>query len=186
MQNMLAPSYSVPAMIMELTFGDTFNISNGGIASAPQVVADNNNLYVTWYNTTIRSDGSVSDNEILFTKSSDYGENFSNPIDLSNSPSNFSVQPKITVSGKNVYIVWFESGNNGSIDVANVLFIKSNDAGNSFSKPISLTNNPSVTKLGSNSLEDTIIVEFERCLLITYLQALVSILFGAILQQPEV
>ena len=135
------------------TFGDTFNISNGGIASAPQVVADNNNLYVTWYNTTIRSDGSVSDNEILFTKSSDYGGNFSNPIDVSNSPSNFSVQPKITVSGKNVYIVWFESGNNGSIDVANVLFIKSNDAGNSFSKPISLTNNPSVTKLGSNSLK---------------------------------
>ena len=135
------------------TFGDTFNISNSGIASAPQVVADNNNLYVTWYNTTIRSDGSVSDNEILFTKSSDYGGNFNNPIDLSNSPSNFSVQPKITVSGKNIYIVWFESGNNGSIDVANILFTKSNDAGNSFSKPVSLTNNPSVAKLGANSLK---------------------------------
>jgi hypothetical protein len=135
------------------TFGDTFNISNNGIASAPQVVADNNNLYVTWYNTTIRSDGSISDNEILFTKSSDYGENFINPIDLSNSSGNFSVQPKITVSGKNVFIVWFESGNNGSIDVANVLFTKSNDAGNSFSKPTSLTNNPSVAKLGSNSLK---------------------------------
>ncbi|MGC2429345.1 MAG: sialidase family protein [Nitrososphaeraceae archaeon] len=135
------------------TFGDTFNISNGGIASAPQIVADNSNIYVTWYNTTIRSDGSVSDNEILFTKSSDYGAKFNNPIDLSNSPDKFSVQPRIAVSGKNVYIVWFESGNQGSIDVANIFFTKSNDAGNAFDKPVGLTNNPSLPRLGSNSLK---------------------------------
>ena len=171
MQNMLAPSYSVPAMITGLHLVIHSILATVAYASAPQVVADNNNLYVTWYNTTIRSDGSVSDNEILFTKSNDYGGNFSNPIDLSNSPSNFSVQPKITVSGKNVYIVWFESGNNGSIDVANILFIKSNDAGNSFSKPISLTNNPSVTKLGSNSLK-ILSSRVLALLLVTYLQAM--------------
>jgi hypothetical protein len=134
------------------TFSDTFSLSDAnGIASSPEVAASDGNVYVTWYNTTIKPDGMVIDNEILFKKSTDSGGNFSNTINLSNSPDHFSVRPQISVSGKAVYVTWFESGTN--VDIENVFFIKSSDGGNTFSHPRNLSNNLPGIQLGANTLQ---------------------------------
>jgi hypothetical protein len=80
------------------SFGATEKISDVGVASMPELTTgDRNEIYVTWFNTTIREDGTVINNDILFSKSIGSGLNFSEPINISKSPIDFSVRPQIFV-----------------------------------------------------------------------------------------
>lgn len=123
------------------TFGNTISLSNNGIASKPEMSVAGNNVYVTWYNTTLQASGNVVDDEILFTRSTNNGTDFSTPINISNNPNSFSARPQVAALGRSVYIAWFESGANHSLNIANTYFSRSTDAGVTFSTPIKLSDN---------------------------------------------
>ena len=76
----------------------------------------------------------ITDNNTLST---DF--NFSNVTNLTNNTLD-SVYAQIAAVNNTVYMVWQESINDSS-DNYDILFIKSEDNGNTFSKPINLSNN---------------------------------------------
>ena len=94
------------------SFGKTTSVSGPGVASMPELAAaiGKDSVYVTWFNTTIKEDGTVLNNDILFSKSSDAGHNFSKPKNLSQSPNQFSVRPQLYVGTAS------ENHSNGTIN----------------------------------------------------------------------
>ena len=75
---------------------------SGGTDSVdPQIAISDTNVYVVWQEGTTTPD-------ILFTNSTDDGENFDAgaPFNLSNDAEK-SFDPQITASGNNVYVVWY-------------------------------------------------------------------------------
>ena len=100
-----------------------------------QQVSSGTNVYVLW----VQGD---EDNTDLYLKiSHDGGATFGNTINLSNNPASLSYHPKIVASGENVYIVWEDDdGNSGNSDI---FFMKSSDAGKSFTDKSNLSNDPS-------------------------------------------
>ena len=100
-----------------------------------QQVSSGTDVYVLW----VQGD---EDNTDLYLKiSRDGGATFGNTINLSNNPASLSYHPKIVASGENVYIVWEDDdGDSGNSDI---FFMKSSDAGNSFTDKSNLSNDPS-------------------------------------------
>jgi hypothetical protein len=153
------------------SFGNTSSVSGPGVASMPEIATTSgtDSIYITWFNTTIREDGTVLNNDILFSKSSNGGHNYSKPKNLSQSPNQFSVRPHLyAISAPNntassnfsepsssmgidsnrvekykdrVYLVWLESGARGNVDIGNIFFSMSLDGGTSFTTPKQLSNN---------------------------------------------
>ncbi len=85
------------------SFGEITNL-NGTLhgSQCPVIGVSGNNIFVAW------NSFAIGDGDILFSKSSDGGETFSAPIDLSTSPEQ-SECPEMAVSGSNIYIVWAEA-----------------------------------------------------------------------------
>jgi hypothetical protein len=153
------------------SFGKTMSVSGPGVASMPEIATTpgTESVYITWFNTTIREDGSVLNNDILFSKSPNGGHNYSKPKNLSQSPDQFSVRPhlyvvsvpdnttssnlslsssKIELDGNEVekhkdrvYLAWLESGASGNVDIGDIFFSMSLDGGTSFTAPKRLSNN---------------------------------------------
>jgi len=128
------------------TFSTTLNLSNNvGSSSNPQIAATGNNVYVTWI------DDTPGNGDIFFSASSDNGQTFSIPINLSNN-TGFSILPQIATSGNNVYVTWYD-GTPGNSDI---FFSESSDNGQTFSSPINLSNNtgtsqaPQIAASGNN------------------------------------
>ncbi|MGA6989149.1 MAG: sialidase family protein [Nitrososphaeraceae archaeon] len=94
------------------SFGKTTSVSGPGVASMPELAAaiGKDSVYITWFNTTIREDGTVLNNDILFSKSSDAGHNFSKPKNLSQTPNQLSVRPQLYV------VTASENHSNGTIN----------------------------------------------------------------------
>ena len=106
------------------------NMRAGGGAFNPKIIASANNIYVVWENTP------QNNGQIFFTKSTDGGNTFDNPINLGNN-TGFSGYPQIAVSENDnnyVYVVWHNAGNG-------ITFRKSTDGGNTFGKVINPSNN---------------------------------------------
>jgi len=128
------------------TFSDPKNLSNNtGNSDGSKIFSSDNNVYVTWLN------NNTGNYEIFFTRSTDYGKTFSDPINLSNN-SGSSTDPNIVSSGNNVYVTWYDNTpGNGDI-----LFAKSTDNGKTFDKAINLSNNirysysPQISSSGNN------------------------------------
>lgn len=131
------------------TFSNTTSISSNGIASKPEMSISGNNVYVVWYNSTL-TNSNVTDDQILFTRSTNNGAHFNSPINLSNNPSSFSSRPQVEASGKNVYVAWLESGPNHTLNIANTYFARSVDDGATFSTPIRLSNNVAANNYSFN------------------------------------
>ena len=116
------------------TFSDRpINLSkNKGNSSDPEVFSDNkNDIFVVW------DDDSPGNADIFFTKSTDGGETFSKPVNLSNNTMG-SFDPALTISKNHILVAWDDD----SPGNADILFTKSTDRGNSFSiKPINLSKN---------------------------------------------
>jgi hypothetical protein len=114
------------------TFSAPINVSNNPKPSINAgIIASGNTIHLTWNQRILNS------SDIFYAKSTDNGNTFSAPINLSNS-SEFSQtvrDSQIAVSGNNVLIVWWE----GSRQDSDVFFIKSVDGGLNFSKPINLS-----------------------------------------------
>jgi hypothetical protein len=115
-----------------LTFAKSANLSNAG--GIPFMITNvQNNAYVVWsYDNDNRST-----KEIFFTKSSDNGKTFSKPINLSNDSLDFYVS-SIIASENNVNVLWESMDWNSYY--SDVIYTRSIDNGENFSKPIKLNN----------------------------------------------
>jgi predicted RNA-binding protein with PIN domain len=130
------------------TFSKPINLSNNtGLSEHPQIAAYENNIYVVW-----ADDTSITDREILFTKSTDGGATFSKPINLSNNTGD-SYNQEITVLGNNVYVVWhdYQGSSSGSKSNSSSIFFKSStDGGATFNSLKNLSTNEGVLLLSSS------------------------------------
>lgn len=120
------------------------NLSNvqSDTATNPQIAVTGNNVYAVWQ----ESDSSGA-NDIIFTNSTDGGSTFSVPANLTKN-SGDSINPKLSVSGNDVYVVWEDDTSNGPGNY-DVLFVKGTNTGNGakFTTPIqNLSNNPGATE----------------------------------------
>ncbi len=109
------------------------NLSNHGTATSaanPSVSTANGNVYVAWDDALTNNPGGNQVEDILFVKSIDEGQNFSQSTNLSSNLTN-SMHPVIAANDQNVYVVWedFSSSiNSNSI----LLFRHSSDGGVTF------------------------------------------------------
>jgi hypothetical protein len=113
------------------SFGTPINLGNQGTQGADNfdMTESDGRIYVVWQSF---SSGSSS---IYFSMSPDEGNTFGPPSKLSEEGKD-SAFSKIAVFGTHVYVAWLErTGGN----ITNVVFSKSDDNGNSFSKPNVLT-----------------------------------------------
>jgi hypothetical protein len=112
-------------------FDSTKNLSNNpGHSEMPQIAASGNNVYVVW------QDSTPGNAEILFRRSTDKGDSFDSPENLSNNQE-ISTVPQIAASKNNVYVVWQDDtpGN------AEIFFRESNNKGKNFDSTKNLSNN---------------------------------------------
>jgi len=115
-------------------FGQTINLSNeSGFATAPQLSIIGNMIHVIWQDDTPGPD------DILYKRSIDSGNSFSEIMDMSNSLDTDSVDGKVYAINNTVYIVWTE----GNFDDGRTsIFSKtSSDSGATFDQTINLSNN---------------------------------------------
>jgi hypothetical protein len=122
-------------------------INDPGDSLVPAIATQGNNVYVVW-------EENISGNfEIFMSKSTDGGETFSPPENISNNEGS-SVFPQIAVSGDNVYVVWHDGTNTSG--TREILMAKSTDGGETFSPPENISNNdgfslfPQIAAIGSN------------------------------------
>jgi hypothetical protein len=93
----------------------------GDLASARMAAVDDNNLYVTW------NDYLTGKHDILLAKSTDGGNTFSAPVNLTSRNGLSSLYSPIFPSKNGIYAVW--DTQNGSI-YSDVYFANSTDNGN--------------------------------------------------------
>jgi hypothetical protein len=118
------------------TFGKTVNVSsNANGETFPKIAAYKDSVYIAWN----MADGELDkrDNEGLFFVSSlDAGSTFDNMTKLN--PKNDSGEAQVAAFNDAVYVV---SGGLDSVTVDGPIFMKSNDAGKSFSEPVTIDQN---------------------------------------------
>ena len=95
--------------------------NSNGKSELLQIFANGNELYGVW------RDNVLGNNEIMFSKSTDLGNSFDSPINLSQNNGS-SAFPRLVVSNSNVYIVWYDY----SPGQSDIFFAKSNDKGKTF------------------------------------------------------
>lgn len=101
-----------------------------------QIESLENNIYVVWQESVTES-LPEHNYDIFFVKSEDNGKTFSKAINLSNS-TEFSERPQIAVSKNGIFIVWTDTIN---VNNKEIMFTKSEDNGETFSKAINISNN---------------------------------------------
>ncbi|HXG06127.1 MAG TPA: sialidase family protein, partial [Nitrososphaera sp.] len=102
------------------------NVSaNPGRSFNAAVAAQGANVYLVWV------DDASNQTEILFAKSNDTGQTFSEPVTIArpDEPGGFLQDPDIAVWGNNVYVVWadYDSGEDST-----AAFVMSDDGGDTF------------------------------------------------------
>ncbi len=107
----------------------------------PQIAVSSANVYATWVST--QNLGAKNEtNNIVFSRSTDAGNAFSNMINLTNN-AKLSFDPQISISNNNVYVEWI----NGTFVekkfplLRDILFKSSNDFGATFDNKIININN---------------------------------------------
>jgi predicted extracellular nuclease len=135
------------------TFGEPINLSNAKGASADSQIAaaQNNSVYVTWW------DNKTGSWEVFSRASTDNGKTFDDAVMLKSiggspvktlkapPPTTISVDTIAAASGTNEYIVWWDN-TTGNWEV---LFAKSTDNGKTFGNPINISNSPDARSVGA-------------------------------------
>ena len=113
---------------------------------------DSQFVYITWYDNST-SDGNF---DIFFARSTDNGQTFSPPENLSQNNGSSS-NPKIAIQGNNVYVVWEDETSGIATDI---FFARSINNGQTFSPPINISEtndssldssrDPQIVTLGTN------------------------------------
>ena len=115
-----------------ISFGEEIRLSNNsGFSEHPQMASENENIYVIW------ADNTNVNKQIYFIKSSDGGNSFGEQMTLSNGSSN-AFNQEIASFESNVYAVWLEKVSSGPY---RVMTTSSSDGGETFRKPIALSEN---------------------------------------------
>lgn len=104
---------------------------NTGQSGAPQIAVSGDNVYAVWM------DNTSGHYDILFTKSSDGGKSFVTPVNISNLHTD-SGYPELVINGNNIYVTWTQTISETNYDI---FFAKSTNNGNTFDKPINISNN---------------------------------------------
>ena len=132
-------------------YGETFEFIN--LSNSPNKVSWNARIKVSEPDVVVTWNERVSNqSDIFFSKSSDHGKSFSKPINLSNSILK-TVDSAIGVFENNIYIVWNDMTKNST----DIFFAKSTDKGDTFSKPLNLSNSsgtPIILRDGSLAVSD--------------------------------
>jgi hypothetical protein len=117
------------------TFTVSKNLSNNtGDSTNPNVAISGNNVYVVW------EDDTAGGSEIILVRSTNNGVNFAPSRNISNSPGE-SFDPRISISDRDVYVVWvdYSLGNSTKSDV---MLIRSTNGGANFASAENLSNSP--------------------------------------------
>ena len=121
---------------------------NPGRSARPAVAAQQSDVYLVW------EDDASGQHEILFAKSGDGGETFSEPIAISRlEEGGFAQNSDIAVDGSNVYVVWADYD---SEEESTAAFAMSRDGGKTFGNKTLLGNytgeraNPRVALFGGD------------------------------------
>jgi hypothetical protein len=117
------------------TFTSAKSISNNaGTSAKPNVAVSGNNVYIVW------EDDTAGDTEIILARSTNGGVNFAPSRNLSNSPGE-SFDPRMAISGRNVYVAWvdYSLGNSTKSDI---MLIRSTNSGANFASAENLSNSP--------------------------------------------
>lgn len=104
---------------------DVINVSQSGtISIAPAAAASGDRIYIAWNEQTANQDF-----EIFLSTSTDGGNHFTPPINVSQSIAS-SINPRVALSGNTLYLVWeeFITEKNES----DILFRKAEDQGGTF------------------------------------------------------
>jgi hypothetical protein len=151
-----------------LTFSKEINLSNNpGFSEHPQIAASGNNVYIVWIdNSPITGSSDAENKKILLRKSVNNGNTFGETTILSSNNSADSINQEITATGNNVYVVWqdtplaadedpdiasgghnssaykiaYNSSNINHEKYGSIMFASSENSGESFIKPKSLSN----------------------------------------------
>ncbi len=132
------------------------NGSTFGNSYSPQIAAAGNNVYVVWIESVYAPTGDRQDWHILYAKSSDGGNTFQGPFDMSGNVEltdplapDASIQgtnPQITASGDNAYVTWSShplivstATQAGGLGSGEIFF--SRIAPNGFTTPVNLSEN---------------------------------------------
>jgi hypothetical protein len=119
------------------TFDQEINLSNNpGFSEHPQISSVADNVYVIWADDT----NGNNNKQVYFKKSNDNGNSFGEAIKLSNNNLS-SFNQDIAAFDKNVYAVWLEKAFSGSSGPYRVMLAASEDGGNNFRDPVSLSEN---------------------------------------------
>jgi len=112
-----------------------FSLSDPNVESwNPRMIMHEDKIYVVW-------NGRIEDTvNIYFSVSKDGGLSFSEPVNVSRSSST-STDAGLTVSGKNLYIIWKEQDSENT----DIFFSKTMDDGINFIKPVNISKNGKAT-----------------------------------------
>jgi hypothetical protein len=114
------------------SFSQEINLSNNsGFSEHPQISSAADNVNVIW------ADDTNGNKQVYFRASNDNGNTFGEAIKLSNDNSS-SYNQDIAAFGNNVYAVWLE---NEFFGPHRVILAVSEDGGNSFRDPVTLSEN---------------------------------------------
>lgn len=126
-------------------FTNAVTISNiSSDSQSPDILASNDGVFALWLeNKSGRSD-------VFFSKSTDGGSTFTNPINLSGTNSGQSGYAAFAQKGKDVYVVW-QTSLSGT---ASVFLTKSTDGGSSFEKPVMISDSTKLAAFPQMAISD--------------------------------
>jgi len=120
-----------------ITFGHIINLS--AIARDYKIAASGKNVYVTWTN-VLPVNSTIENAEAFFSRSTNNGIRFENPINLSNNEGSSGNQ-QIAVSGNKVYVAWVDH----TLGYDEIFFRGSDDNGASFGRVVNLSNSTGIS-----------------------------------------
>ncbi len=116
-----------------ITFNQEINLSNNtGFSEHPQISSVADNVHIIW------ADNTNGNKQVYFKSSNDNGSTFEEAMKLSNNNSSSAFNQDIATYGNNIYAVWLEKAISGPY---RVMLSVSENSGNSFREPVSLSEN---------------------------------------------
>lgn len=117
-----------------ISWSDTLNISNSPSlhSTGVQITNDGNNIFCSWIESS-----SPTESDIYFSKSTDLGNNWTSPVNLTND-ANLQNEPYMIRNGNNELYIAYVDG----MSLSEIYLIKSTDFGETWSVPINITYNP--------------------------------------------
>ena len=122
--------------IVDIPSSNATNLTNNPRDSVyGQIATSENNVYIVWEESVYQSK-QEKNYDVYFMKSKDKAETFDASLNISNN-AGFSEHPQIAVSKNGIFIVWVDNTDSNNTEI---MFVKSEDGGKSFSQPIKVSN----------------------------------------------